>query len=95
LGRPSAKGAPESGAPEPKIIRIVVDKVTPASAGGPPSHFFVVSRRSIIGAFVMVMNLRTECYPSRRPVDVTVPQAVGPGVYRRVHPRADARSRRH
>jgi hypothetical protein len=57
-----------------------VDKVTPASAGEPPSHFFVVSRRSIIGTFVMVTNLRTEGCPSRRPVDVTVPQAVGPGV---------------
>jgi hypothetical protein len=64
-------------------------------AGGPPAHLFVVSRRLIIGAFVTVTNLRTGCCPSRRPVDVTVPQADGPGVYRRIHPRGDARSRRH
>jgi hypothetical protein len=29
----------------------------------------------------MATNLGTERYPSRRPVDVTVPQAIAPGVY--------------
>src|SRR4051794_12962689 len=55
------------------------DKVTPASAGGPASYFFVASRTSIIGAFAMSANLRTDRYPSRRPADVTVSPGRRPG----------------
>src|SRR6185437_837414 len=55
------------------------DKVTPASAGGPSSYFFVASWRAIIGAFVMATNLETDHDPWRRPADVTFPAGHRPG----------------